>query len=147
MCVFQCCAAAFIEKLDAQSLNLSLEEFERYMSGQASPRCLDSHLTPRAPPPLTSSPALTDLHRNLELLSDVGRRQDTLTAAAQELRDELLSWTRGVERQVQDVLDRFPLNLRSHGGTDRDQLPPPRSAPRSLPLSPAPSINKSTVVM
>ena len=38
----QCCAVAFIEKLDAQSLNLSSEDFERYMSGQASPSGPDS---------------------------------------------------------------------------------------------------------
>jgi len=33
----QCCAAAFIENLNAESLSIRAEDFDRYMSGAATP--------------------------------------------------------------------------------------------------------------
>jgi len=35
--MLQCCAAAFIENLNAESLSIRAEDFDRYMSGAATP--------------------------------------------------------------------------------------------------------------
>ncbi|XP_054610065.1 rab5 GDP/GTP exchange factor [Dunckerocampus dactyliophorus] len=112
-----CCAAAFIEKLDAQSLNITPEEFECYMSGQASPRVpnptgndwhhRDTLPYPAEPP----SPALAQLHRNLELLSGLCSRQETLMGEARRLRDDLLSWPDSVQREVHNVMEKHPLKV------------------------------------
>lgn len=132
--VSQCCAAAFIEKLDAQSLNLSPEEFERYMSGQASPRCNASEgdRSRADPPPPPANPALAQLNHNLELLSGLGSRQQALMEAAQSLQADLLSWPAGVQREVDDVLERYPLEVPPRAASagdgddaDGDDPPPP----------------------
>ncbi|XP_041864398.1 rab5 GDP/GTP exchange factor isoform X2 [Melanotaenia boesemani] len=108
-----CCAAAFIEKLDAQSLNLSLEEFERYMSGQASPRCSSSEGEwPHSGPEVrvaATNPVLAQLNHNLELLSGLSSRQEALMEAAQSLQADLLLWTQSVQQEVHDILEKYPL--------------------------------------
>ncbi|KAM9728575.1 rab5 GDP/GTP exchange factor isoform 2-T3 [Menidia menidia] len=111
-----CCAAAFIEKLDAQSLNLSPEEFERYMSGQASPRygSSDGEWPPSGPAAAAASPAnpvLVQLDHNLELLTSLSGRQDALLDAARSLQQELLSWPQSVQREVTDILEKYPLEV------------------------------------
>ncbi|XP_061902549.1 rab5 GDP/GTP exchange factor [Entelurus aequoreus] len=134
-----CCAAAFIEKLDAQSLNLTPEEFQSYMSGEASPRFPDPataiawrHGGAPQDPAASPSPALARLRRNLELLSDLCGRQESLTEAAVRLRAELLGWRDDVRREVQHVVEKHPLTVRgcnlpnmADHNVDNDLLPPP----------------------
>ncbi|CAF98909.1 unnamed protein product, partial [Tetraodon nigroviridis] len=126
-----CCAVAFIEKLDAQSLNLSPEEFERYMSGQASPRFPGAEDDQHRPGAV--NPVLDQLHRNLEQLSDLVRRQERLMEAARSTQADLLSWTECVRREVGSILEEYPLEIlprKSASATDArrvdaDGLPPP----------------------
>ncbi|XP_069001870.1 rab5 GDP/GTP exchange factor [Embiotoca jacksoni] len=131
-----CCAAAFIEKLDAQSLNLSPEEFERYMSGQASPRFSGSEGDwPDAGPGLgaaAANPVLAQLDRNLDVLSGLGGRQEALMEAAESLRADLASWPDKVQREVNDILEKYPLEIQTRNvsaidanNMDNDNLPPP----------------------
>ncbi|XP_037543793.1 rab5 GDP/GTP exchange factor [Nematolebias whitei] len=131
-----CCAVAFIEKLDAQSLNLSPEEFERYMSGQASPRFSSSDGEwPHAGPGVGSSatnPVLAQLNHNLELLSGLCSRQEALMEAAQSLQADLLSWSESVQQEVHDILEKYPLEIMSSkvsaidaNNTDNENLPSP----------------------
>lgn len=131
-----CCAAAFIEKLDAQSLNLSPEEFERYMSGQASPRINSSDAdwpgTGPAPDVAATNPVLAQLNHNLELLSGLSSRQDAMMDAARSLQADLLSWPEAVKREVQDILEKYPLEILPRtvsaidaNNMDNDNLPPP----------------------
>ncbi|XP_056449586.1 rab5 GDP/GTP exchange factor isoform X7 [Gadus chalcogrammus] len=140
-----CCAVAFIEKLDAQSLNLDTDEFERYMSGQASPRrptddggwpleAGASHqgAAAAAASSVAVNPALAQLHHSLEQLSGLSERQDRLMEGARGLQEELVSWEEGVRRQVQDILERYPLEVRPPPASaidtenaETDRLPPP----------------------
>ncbi|XP_030648316.1 rab5 GDP/GTP exchange factor [Chanos chanos] len=125
-----CCAVAFIEKLDAQSLNLSPEDFERYMSGQASPRRQDE---PDSWPQTGSSvnPALSQVYHNLDLLVGLNQRQEKVLEGARSLQTELTEWQESVTREVQEILERYPLDIRPHASAidsenvENDRLPPP----------------------
>lgn len=128
---------AFIEKLDAQSLNLSAEEFERYMSGQASPRFSSSEGSewPNAGPGVSTpatNPVLAQLNHNLELLSDLCSRQEALMGAARSLQADLLSWPESVQQKVHDILEKYPLEIMSSkisaidaNNVDNENLPSP----------------------
>lgn len=102
---------AFIEKLDAQSLNLSPEEFQRYMSGQASPRLHSSEGDWPQSGVTAANPVLAQLNHNLERLSLVSSRQQMLMEAAQSMQADLLSWPEGVQREVSGVLEKYPLQI------------------------------------
>ncbi|XP_077397790.1 RAB guanine nucleotide exchange factor (GEF) 1, like [Festucalex cinctus] len=93
-----CCAVAFIEKLDGKSLNMTAEEFDRYMSGgQASPAGGGG--------PLASGSALGQVHQRLDLLTGLGQRQELVMERARQLESDLIDWTDEVEQKVQSVLD------------------------------------------
>uniref|UniRef100_A0A673WGC9 RAB guanine nucleotide exchange factor (GEF) 1 n=1 Tax=Salmo trutta TaxID=8032 RepID=A0A673WGC9_SALTR len=131
-----CCAVAFIEKLDAQSLNLDPEDFERYMSGQTSPRRPEADGGwPQVDPPTgsaASSPALSQVYQNLDLLSGLGSRQDRVLEGVQSLQRDLITWQESVEREVQEILEKYPLEIRlpapsaiDSDNVENDRLPPP----------------------
>ncbi|KAM5181349.1 rab5 GDP/GTP exchange factor isoform 3-T3 [Mantella aurantiaca] len=124
-----CCAIAFIEKLDAQSLNLSEEEFSRYMSGQASPKKQDSDIWDS-----DTCPGVKQMHRNLDLLSQLSERQERIVTEAKKLEKDLIDWTEDVTREVQDIVEKYPLNIKSSSqalasidseNVEDDRLPPP----------------------
>lgn len=101
----QCCAVAFIEKLDGQSLNLTSEEFELYMSGKASPHWPQASGPSSCP---SGSAALTQVHKRLEVLTGLGERQERVVEKARQLESDLIDWTDEVEQKVQSILDSFP---------------------------------------
>ncbi|KAL4647652.1 rab5 GDP/GTP exchange factor-like [Arapaima gigas] len=123
-----CCAVAFIEKLDAQSLNLSPGEFECYMSGQMSQVNLGSGSRPSQAP------------NSLDLLAGLGARQERVLEAAQKLEKDLIDWQEGVEHEVKHVLEKYPLPMHSptsaidSDNIENDLLPPPLQ-PQMLRLS------------
>uniref|UniRef100_A0A3B4C346 RAB guanine nucleotide exchange factor (GEF) 1 n=1 Tax=Pygocentrus nattereri TaxID=42514 RepID=A0A3B4C346_PYGNA len=125
-----CCAVAFIEKLDAQSLNLSPEDFERYMSGQVSPRRQDdpgswTHSAPNV------NPVISQIHHTLDLLTCLEKRQQQVLDGALTMQAELHDWQDGVAREVQDILEKFPLEIKPRASAidaenvESDRLPPP----------------------
>ncbi|XP_066506381.1 rab5 GDP/GTP exchange factor isoform X1 [Hoplias malabaricus] len=124
-----CCAVAFIEKLDAQSLNLSAEDFERYMSGQASPRRQEE--TDPWAPPAPVNPVVSQMQQTLELLSELDRRQQKVADGAVTLCSELDDWQLSVSREVQEILEKFPLDIKPPASAidaenvENDRLPPP----------------------
>ncbi|XP_077578176.1 rab5 GDP/GTP exchange factor-like isoform X1 [Stigmatopora nigra] len=91
-----CCAVAFIEKLDGKSLNMTSEDFDRYMSGGgASPK----HA------PAGDAAALNQVRKRLDLLAGLGERQELVMERARQLESDLIDWTDEVEQKVQSVLD------------------------------------------
>ncbi|XP_057677342.1 rab5 GDP/GTP exchange factor isoform X2 [Corythoichthys intestinalis] len=124
-----CCAAAFIEKLDAQSLNLTQEEFESYMSGQASPHSEQNRpVAPLDSDPVAPEGALAHLRRNLDLLSELGARQEALMEAARVFHAELLAWPDSVGQEVRDTLEKHPLKVSRPAATANPlpELPAPQ---------------------
>ncbi|KAL6467653.1 hypothetical protein MHYP_G00233300 [Metynnis hypsauchen] len=136
-----CCAVAFIEKLDAQSLNLSPEDFELYMSGQASPNKVQDpgdssssslRSTPRGEPVSGHSTTVAKTYQQLDLLTGLETRQERVLEGAHRLENDLIEWKDGVEHSVQDVLE--GLHLETHPSSsstidsdnvDSEGLPPP----------------------
>ncbi|KAL6116044.1 rabgef1 [Pungitius sinensis] len=128
-----CCAVAFIEKLDGQSLNLSSEEFELHMTGQASPQRPQATGASSAPP---GSGALAQGHQRVDLLEGLGERQEQVMEKARQLESDLIDWTDEVEQKVQSVLESFPPEAQNPAATaaataidsdnvENEQLPPP----------------------
>ncbi|XP_066867968.1 rab5 GDP/GTP exchange factor isoform X6 [Kogia breviceps] len=124
-----CCAVAFIEKLDAQSLNLSQEDFDRYMSGQTSPRKQESeNWSPDA------CLGVKQMYKNLDLLSQLNERQERIMNEAKKLEKDLIDWTDGIAKEVQDIVEKYPLEIRPPNqslasidseNVENDKLPPP----------------------
>ncbi|XP_044528960.1 rab5 GDP/GTP exchange factor isoform X4 [Gracilinanus agilis] len=124
-----CCAVAFIEKLDAQSLNLSQEDFDRYMSGQSSPKKPESE--PWAP---DACLGVQQMYKNLDLLSQLNERQERLMSQAKKLEKDLIDWTDGIAKEVQDIVEKYPLEIKPPSqplaaidseNVENDKLPPP----------------------
>ncbi|XP_035876748.1 rab5 GDP/GTP exchange factor isoform X3 [Phyllostomus discolor] len=124
-----CCAVAFIEKLDAQSLNLSQEDFDRYMSGQTSPRKQESeNWSPDA------CLGVKQMYKNLDLLSQLNERQERIMNEAKKLEKDLIDWTDGIAKKVQDIVEKCPLEIKPPNqslaaidseNVENDKLPPP----------------------
>ncbi|XP_078278890.1 rab5 GDP/GTP exchange factor [Rhinoraja longicauda] len=124
-----CCAVAFIEKLDAQSLNLTQEDFDRYMSGQASPKKHDSEdWSPEA------CAGMKQMYKNLNLISQLNERQQRIITTAKQLEKDLIDWSEGVTKEVEDIIEKYPLDIKPKGqsavaidsdNVENDKLPPP----------------------
>uniref|UniRef100_A0A6J0UHJ7 Rab5 GDP/GTP exchange factor isoform X1 n=1 Tax=Pogona vitticeps TaxID=103695 RepID=A0A6J0UHJ7_9SAUR len=124
-----CCAVAFIEKLDAQSLNLSQEDFDRYMSGQTSPKKPEPDHWPA-----DVCAGVRQMYRNLDLLSQLSERQERIVSEAKKLERDLIDWTDGVTKEVQEIVERYPLEIKPPNpalaaidseNVENDKLPPP----------------------
>ncbi|NXS98832.1 RABX5 factor, partial [Jacana jacana] len=124
-----CCAVAFIEKLDAQSLNLSQEDFDRFMTGQTSPKKQESD---------SFSPdvclGVKQMYKNLDLLSQLNERQERIVTEAKKLEKDLIDWTDGITKEVQDIVEKYPLEIKPKNqalaaidseNVENDKLPPP----------------------
>lgn len=99
----QCCAVAFIEKLNADSLNMPQDEFNRYMSGDA---------VPHNPTKVYTCEGLRLMHQNMTVLSDLRSQQERLMAEALQLQQDMVDFCNGFRNEVQAVRHRTPFVVR-----------------------------------
>ncbi|XP_075069026.1 rab5 GDP/GTP exchange factor-like [Mixophyes fleayi] len=99
-----CCAASFIETLDATSLGLTQEEFNRLMQQQDSEvNTFISNI---------GQSTMQQIHRNKKLLAALRHRQDILIQKAECLGREVKAWPLSVQGEVQEIIRRFPLETK-----------------------------------
>ncbi|XP_077869325.1 rab5 GDP/GTP exchange factor-like [Saccoglossus kowalevskii] len=121
-----CCAVTFIENLDAQSLSMSQEEYDSYMSGEVIPAGT------KFGEPICEGLRL--MYANLATLDELRIRQDRLRENALSLQQEIKDFRDSVVKTVQDVLTtkpfiiqqpRMPANLDEENAAESSLLPPP----------------------
>jgi flagellar biosynthesis chaperone FliJ len=121
-----CCAVSFIENLTAESLNMSADEFEQYMSGEVVPpstwesalwMCEGMHL----------------VYEQLAMLEDLRNRYIHFVEGAAAMKEEMHKFKSDIAKEVSAVLARTPLTIQPRKTpTDIDSenptcesLPPP----------------------
>ena len=115
---------AFIESMNADSLNITEEEFERYMSREA---------VPNDPSKLHSCEALRLMDKNLAVLKGVKERHDQVMSQALQLDQDMQDFKTAFIAETQRVLRDNPLIIKPRKtkvdidseNTDCDLLPPP----------------------
>lgn len=125
-----CCAVAFIEKLTAESLGLTEDEFKRYMSGEAlPPNALDGDTW--------LCEGMRVMQQNLKTLDDLKTRMDRLMTESDTLIDEMDSLETNVTKEVAAVMERTPLHIRPRQANIDEEVPasdllPPPLTPQTL---------------
>ncbi|XP_073527286.1 rab5 GDP/GTP exchange factor-like isoform X2 [Phyllobates terribilis] len=98
-----CCAASFIETLEASSLGLTQEEFNRLMQGsEATTFVSNSGLI-----------TLQQMEKNKQHLAELQHRQDLLFQKAKSLGKEVEAWLLSVQEEIQEIIRRFPLDTKA----------------------------------
>ncbi|KAJ3582935.1 hypothetical protein NHX12_000082 [Muraenolepis orangiensis] len=111
----------FKEKLDGQSLNMSSEDFELHMSGQAS-----SPVRPLASGG-ASAATLQQVQSGLDLLTGLGVRQEQVMKESRRLESDLIDWSEGVEHKTRGpaaAVSAAPSAIDADN-VENDLLPPP----------------------
>ncbi|XP_053085176.1 rab5 GDP/GTP exchange factor isoform X1 [Pangasianodon hypophthalmus] len=85
------CTVAFIEKLDGPALNLTPEEFNKYMQGR------------RAPSGPTECAGQRRAQENREQLEKIKNRQEKVEQGVRALQEQLDLWVRSVQDQIDEV--------------------------------------------
>nr|XP_058944617.1 rab5 GDP/GTP exchange factor-like [Pocillopora verrucosa] len=96
-----CCALSFIEKLDAQALSMSQEEFNRNMYGDESDGA--EQTKPEAEPPVTCK-GLELMKSNLERLGTLRERQVKLKEDALLLQAQMTEFRNNIVKEVDAIL-------------------------------------------
>lgn len=136
-----CCAVAFIEKLTAESLGLTTDEFDRYMSGEAlPPNALEGDMW--------LCEGMRVMQQNLKTLDDLQSRMDRLITESDTLVKEMDDLQESVAKEVAVVLKRTPLIIRPRRANIDEEVPaseqlPPPLTPQTMD-SGAPKPNQTS---
>ncbi|KAG1673502.1 Rab5 GDP/GTP exchange factor [Nymphon striatum] len=125
-----CCAVAYIENLNAESLNLSEFEYERYMSGEAIPSG-DYEQT------VFMCEGLRLMYQNLATISEMKQRLDKLMENTQSLKNEMTDFKESIKNEVIALIARNPLTIRKKSlPTSIDDVDESDNAQLPMPLQP-----------
>ncbi|XP_053558194.1 rab5 GDP/GTP exchange factor isoform X2 [Bombina bombina] len=97
-----CCAVSFIDTLDASSLGITDEEFEKMMKHQSE--VLINGLQ-------NEKGAVQQMKLNTKHLVELRCRQDVLIQKAEWLKREVRAWPQLIKGEVQEIICRFPLDI------------------------------------
>jgi len=133
-----CCALAFVEKLDASSLNLPQGEFDSYMSGEAIP--------PGSwEASLLMCEGIQTMSHNLKTLSDLSELQTKIMADMEVMEKDMMEFQSSVSAEVERVLARTtytirepkkPVTVDSLSPQTEERLLPPPLLPQNLSITP-----------
>lgn len=121
-----CCAVSFIENLNAESLNMSSDEFNKYMTGQI--------LTINAwESALVACEGMHQLREHLATLKLISDRTNTIQEGSKSLRDDIEKFKAEINETVAKVLESTPLIIKPRKisisldkqDSINDNLPPP----------------------
>lgn len=101
--LLQCCVVSFIENLNADSLSMPQDEFDRYMSGEA---------VPHDPTKQYSCEGLRLMHQNLSSLGELRSQLECLMAEALQLQQDNVDFKENFKREIGAVMLRTPLVLK-----------------------------------
>ena len=113
--------------MNAESLSIRAEDFDRYMSGAATPHDPSQVIT--------TCDGLKLMQQNVAALVDLRARQERLMAEAMQLQQDMMDFCAATREQVSSLLARTPLELRPLRTkvnldddpelTEAEKLPPP----------------------
>ncbi|KAI4462193.1 rab gdp/gtp exchange factor [Holotrichia oblita] len=100
-----CCAVSFIENLTAESLNMSEEEFQGYMSGTiTSVSAWESALV--------ACEGMHQLCEHLSQLKGLSERMDDVQDATQSLRESMEAFKKEINTKVVEIRESTPLIIK-----------------------------------
>nr|CAH0101346.1 unnamed protein product [Daphnia galeata] len=140
-----CCAVSFLENLTSDSLGLSAEEFDRYMSGKSIPfASLQAGVM--------VSEGLRLMYQNMSTLSELRHKQINLQQQILELKSDMEIFNECVGKEVIECLQQFPVQIRGKRAPIKPDevqpnesdtlklLPPPLLPHKISPDSPLPPL-------